>query len=90
MDNLINQFRESKDSATEEYEFEAQIRGETHLKDGESRLTKLHYNQVIQWLLMAGFTMETTSGTDILRIIQQSVRTELIGIDSIRHYCQTE
>jgi hypothetical protein len=90
MDNLINQFRESKDSATEEYEFEAQIRGETHLKDGESRLSKLHYNQVIQWLLMAGFTMETTSGTDILRIIQQSVRTELKGIDSIRHYCQTE
>jgi hypothetical protein len=89
MDNLISQFRESKDSKTEEYEFEAQIKGET--RDGESaRITKLQYNQVIQWLLMAGFTMESASGTDILRIIQQSVRTELTGIESIRHYCRTE
>ena len=82
MDNLIKQFHDSKDSKTDEYEFEAQF------KTGE--VTKLQYNQVIQWLLMAGFKMETTAGTDILRIIQHSIRTELTGIDSIRHFCQTE
>ena len=82
MDTLIKQFHDTKDSKTEEYEFEAQF------KTGD--VTKLQYNQVIQWLLLAGFKMETTKGTDLLRIIQHSIRTELTGIDSIRHFCQTD
>ena len=86
MDNLITQFNKSANTASIEYEFEAQIKG--------GSITKMHYNQVIQWLLMAGFTMEIPEGLDILRI-QQDLnhtvqRTELTGIDSIRHYCQTE
>ena len=91
MDNLIAQFNKSVDSKTEEYEFEAQIKG----MDIPKTIIKMHYNQVIHWLLMAGFKMESIEGTDILRI-QQSInqtetnRIELIGFDSIRHYCQTE
>lgn len=91
MDNLIAQFNKSVDSKTEEYEFEAQIKG----MDLPKIITKMHYNQVIHWLLMAGFEMESVDGTDILRI-QQEInrqeisRIELIGFDSIRHYCQTE
>jgi hypothetical protein len=81
MDNLIKRFLDSKDSKTEEYEFEAQI----HNRE----VTKLQYNQVIQWLLMAGFTMETRKGTDLLRINQRPIRTELTGMDSIRHFCKT-
>jgi hypothetical protein len=87
MDNLITQFNKSENSEEFEFEFEAQI--------FSRKVTKMHYNQVIQWLLMAGFTMKSPNGTDILRI-QQDIkqneinRTELTGFDSIRHYCQTE
>lgn len=86
MDTLITQFNKSVNTKTVEYEFEAQIKG--------GDVTKLHYNQVIQWLLMAGFKMESTEGTDILRIQQHinqvTNRIELVGIESIQHFCRTE
>jgi hypothetical protein len=66
------------------YEFEAQIRGEN---------TKIEYNNVIEWLLMAGFKLENPDGLDLLRIIHDqgdhNVRIELTGIGAIQHYCRT-
>ena len=85
MDKLIAQFNKSVNTETVEYEFEAQIKGR--------EVTKMHYNQVIQWLLMAGFKMESKEGKDILRIQQhrndETKRIELTGIESIQHFCRT-
>jgi hypothetical protein len=86
MDKLIAQFNKSTNTETVEYEFEAQIKGR--------EVTKMHYNQVIQWLLMAGFKMESKEGKDILRIQQhrndETKRIELTGIESIQHFCRTD
>ena len=86
MDKLIAQFNKSVNTETVEYEFEAQIKGR--------EVTKMHYNQVIQWLLMAGFKMESKEGKDILRIQQhrndETKRIELTGIESIQHFCRTD
>jgi len=83
MEKIVSLFNGHKNTEVEEYEFEAQIRRDN---------TKIEYNNVIEWLLMAGFKLENPDGTDLLRIIHEqgdhNVRIELTGIGAIQHYCR--
>ena len=87
MEKLLAKFNKSRDADGHKFEFEAQIG-----KDA----TKIDYNNVIKWLLLAGFEFENKNsvGTDILRIVisepGHSVRIELTGIGPIQHYCRTQ
>jgi hypothetical protein len=84
MEALLNQFRRSTNTKEENYELEARI---------GNNLTKIDYNQVIQWLLLSGFVLENKDGVDLMRIVYQktneSVRAELTGIKAIQRYCKT-
>jgi hypothetical protein len=85
MDSIIGEFLKSKGTPNDAFEFEVQIRGEN---------TKTEYNHVIKWLLMAGFKIQDVKGTDLMRIIipieNHNIRVELVGIDQIQYYCQTQ
>jgi hypothetical protein len=85
MDSIIAGFLKSQDTQTDAFEFEVQIRGEN---------TKTEYNRVIKWLLMAGFKIRDVKGVDLMRIVvpreNHNIRIELIGIDQIQYYCQTQ
>jgi hypothetical protein len=85
MDSIIKDFLKSKDVHPDVFEFETQIRGEN---------TKTEYNNVIKWLLMAGFKIKDVKGEDLMRIVisgeNHTIRVELLGIDQIQYYCQTQ
>lgn len=84
MDKIVSSFNDSQSTPTELYEFEAQISKEN---------TKIDYNNVIEWLLMAGFTLENPDGMDLFRIVHDEgdhkIRIVLTGIGAIQHYCRT-
>ena len=77
MDALLNTFI----SNPKDLEFEARI---------GKNATKINYNNVIQWLLMAGFTLESSEGIDLLRIQESETRIELTGTGPIQYYCRTQ
>lgn len=76
MNKILEKFISNPD-----LEFEARI---------GKNATKINYNNVIQWLLMAGFKIEAPSGTDLLRIQDSDTRIELTGIGPIQYYCRTQ
>jgi len=84
MDAIIKSFNAEKNSSTEIFEFEAQI---------GIGSTKMDYNNVIEWLLMAGFKLSDPKGLDIMRVIynrgSHSIRIEMTGIGPIQQYCRT-
>ncbi len=84
MDKIVSAFNDYESTEKEMYEFEAQISREN---------TKIEYNNVIEWLLMAGFTLENPDGMDLFRIVHDQgdhkVRIVLTGIGAIQHYCRT-
>lgn len=85
MQQIMDAYIHSKDSAGHEFEFEAQI---------VNKNTKIDYNSVIEQLLRAGFTLEDHLGVDLLRIIMNekegTIRIEIAGIGAIKTYCRTQ
>jgi hypothetical protein len=77
----MNQLLHTFISDPTDLEFEARI---------GKNATKINYNNVIQWLLMAGFTLESSSGIDLLRIQESETRVELTGTGPIQYYCRTQ
>jgi hypothetical protein len=67
----------------------AEIKNEFELQfKHNAPLTKINYNNVIEWLLMAGFKIITTES--LLRISDdKGVRAEINGIDAIKQFCRT-
>lgn len=79
---------------------ELEIRFGTNPKSGKP-LSKIDYDNVVQFFYSAGFTSENTEGLSILRIQSEelfkktgqirisNIRAEIMGIDLIQQYCRT-
>jgi len=77
---------------------EFEIRFGTNTSSGRP-LSKIDYDNVVKQLLKNGFTTDLPNGTHYLRINYQdqltdqrkmsNVRAELVGVDMIQEYCQT-
>ena len=77
---------------------EFEIRFGTNTSSGRS-LSKIDYDNVVKQLLKNGFTTDLPNGSHYLRINYQdqltdqrkmsNVRAELVGVDMIQEYCQT-
>ena len=83
MDSVLKKYIETNvtNPAENKNEFELQFKHNLPI-------TKINYNNVIEWLLMAGFTI--VSGESLLRISDgQSVRAEINGIDHIKQFCRS-
>jgi hypothetical protein len=85
MDDIVQAFIKTtvKDNST--VEFETQI--------GDQSTTVIDYQNVIQWLLYSGFTIEDPRGADIFRVVvsdtENRYRFELTNLAAIQHYCKT-
>jgi hypothetical protein len=84
MDDIIQAFEKTVGKDNSAVEFETQIGNQT---------TVIDFQNVIQWLLYSGFTIEDPRGTDIFRVNVQDAeskyRFELTNLGAIQHYCKT-
>jgi hypothetical protein len=80
---------------------ELEIRFGTSPSKNSRPITKIDYDNVIKQLYSAGFTTDTPSGVHMLRInteridkntgrtLMSNIRAEIVGLDLIQKYCQT-
>jgi hypothetical protein len=83
MDLVLKKYLDSNTTnpAETKNEFEIQFKH-------NAPLTKINYNNVIEWLLMAGFKIINTES--LLRISdEKGVRAEINGIEAIKQFCKS-
>jgi hypothetical protein len=84
MDDIIQAFEKTVVQDNSTVEFESQI---------GNQLTVIDFQNVIQWLLYSGFTIEDSRGKDMFRVhvndADTKYRFELSNLGAIQHYCKT-
>lgn len=84
MNAIIQAFQKMVPEENSIVEFETQI---------GDKSTVIDYQNVIQWLLYSGFTLEDSRGKDIFRVnvvdSDSKYRFELTNLAAIQHYCKT-
>lgn len=84
MDEILQAFEKTIGPDASVVEFETQI---------GSQNTVIDYQNVIQWLLYSGFSIQDPRGTDLFRVNvndgDKKYRFELSNLAAIQHYCKT-
>jgi hypothetical protein len=101
LEEMVSVYLESNPTITSKNRSkEMEIRFGTNTKEGKP-ITKIDYDNTIQYLYACGFTCTNKKGTHYLRIQSEyvdprtgltklsNIRAEIVGVDLISEYCRT-